>query len=511
MSFLMLTVRDAHGMWHGRFPGGFVQAIFAALSAEPETFDELETALGRFCDVRVVDSFRLRLSPGEIPSGVITERVVIDLPGRLVCNESTQFYPERSGYVSYHDGDAVTEMPILFEIGDEWRIRDDCDQWKVEADARRLHRREFQRLDVRQVLYGPSLVRYLAAEIWKSTIDGDDNPIRAIHAIWLGTPREDLNGQAPRDVLLARREEIDLDIECRTREWSALGRCPPGLPRDSQAYRFAGFGTHEIVLYYDLIRYLLTTAWQQPRPASVASEAAMAEWLEKLHDDWLTGQDVRDLHGLSPRDVIDLERTRTPWAIDSSDSYYDHDCPVCRMMAEEQTGPMFCHLDGSGMDDDYVFSFYQSVAEWEKEQAEFTAYVKFCEAKRACHEEEVLVRPAEIWSCSHLNRELLPTLTPGQRVYLLKFDLTANVAELRDDVSGDAKSEAILERVMASLGDVCDAVRDRAVWQLDGLIDTCGSAIDELRRTRSALADKCHDFRAKLELLRQSFQEAVPG
>src|SRR5436190_24166031 len=35
---------------------------------------------------------------------------------------------------------------------------------------------------------------------------------------------------------------------------------PPPLSRDTQAYKFAGFGTHEWVMYYDLVRYLIWEA-----------------------------------------------------------------------------------------------------------------------------------------------------------------------------------------------------------------------------------------------------------
>src|SRR4029079_18230896 len=86
--------------------------------------------------------------------------------------------------------------------------------------------------------------------------------ITTIHARWLLTPRDDLRGQAPRDVLLARQEFIDFDLDTRSRQWSLQNEGPPCLAGDSFAYRFAGFGTHEWVLYYDLVRHLLHSLFE---------------------------------------------------------------------------------------------------------------------------------------------------------------------------------------------------------------------------------------------------------
>ena len=71
------------------------------------------------------------------------------------------------------------------------------------------------------------------------------------------TPRDDLRGQRPREVLLARRDAIAWDMQDREMQWSHEGECPRGLDPDSAAYRFGGFGTHELVTYYDMVRFLL--------------------------------------------------------------------------------------------------------------------------------------------------------------------------------------------------------------------------------------------------------------
>jgi Protein of unknown function (DUF2384). len=74
------------------------------------------------------------------------------------------------------------------------------------------------------------------------------------------TQRDDLNGQSVRDILFAKRELIDFDLESRMLQWSFFLEEPPSLSKESHAYRFAGFGTHEWVMYYDLVRFLIWEA-----------------------------------------------------------------------------------------------------------------------------------------------------------------------------------------------------------------------------------------------------------
>src|SRR5262249_8999577 len=156
-------------------------------------------------------------------------------------------------------------------------------------EARRGERQAQGPLDTRAVLYGRPLLEFIATECfqgfhsptgskpaalslaevpdvanWRSF--DDDGPPRDdleelavgdIHGRWLLGPRSDLRGQPPRNVLLARKGFIDWDLQDRANQWSAQHGCPPGLDVKSHAYRFGGFGTHEIVIYYYLVRRLL--------------------------------------------------------------------------------------------------------------------------------------------------------------------------------------------------------------------------------------------------------------
>lgn len=200
------------------------------------------------------------------------------------------------------------------------------------------------------------------------------NEISSLHARWLMTPRDDLQGQSPRDVLLARQEFIDFDLHTRSLQWSLQGEGPPCLATDSFAYRFAGFGTHEWVVYYDLVRHLLCNGLRgQPRcPADPIPQTEYLQQLARLEQferDWLE-QPQEDFGGKIPALMIENERIRLPIAMRGHDMVIDDDCPVCRMMADDTDlgmGVGFWHLDGSHMDNDFAFSPYKTRTEWEAE------------------------------------------------------------------------------------------------------------------------------------------------
>jgi hypothetical protein len=87
--------------------------------------------------------------------------------------------------------------------------------------------------------------------------------LKQIHAAWLLTPREDLGGACPRDVALERHDHLTWDLQDQCGRWSLLGECPPGLDKSSFAFRYGGFGTHELVQYYSLVREVLWSCWQR--------------------------------------------------------------------------------------------------------------------------------------------------------------------------------------------------------------------------------------------------------
>jgi hypothetical protein len=401
--------------------------------------------------------------------------VVIDLAARIVAAESTYSMPRAGGEIQYHDGTQSTDVAVLYRVPDDWLFVSSLAEYECTRERRRIERRAQPALDARTVLYGRPLLEFIVNALatlaetglvippWQPSTEhnsdrtaltlsadgeglgerlaggdptlplpnggegtgADDNPpvdddaaedalateISEIHARWLMTPREDLRGQSPRDVLLARQDFIDFDLHTRALQWTFQGEGPPCLAHDSCAYRFAGFGTHEWVVYYDLIRHLLWSAatealvlWGAPTrppqrgcragdPASrrfgrgdVSTPARLPRWgprlsahadretliarLGELKSNWLE-QPQPDYGGRIPAILIDNERKRLPLALRPRDMIVDEDCPMCQMFGDE-TSPLgmgvgFWHLDGSHMDDDFAFSYYKTREEWEAE------------------------------------------------------------------------------------------------------------------------------------------------
>ena len=394
MSEVKLNIIDAQRTVTGTIHGSVADSCVAALSAEPETIAELETALGRYNKPlegeRLLSCFR---SSAEIDSEPWDAGlVIIDLAARIVATESTYSQPQPEGEVRYHDGTQATDISVPYRLPTDWLFVNSVDAYHWSAERRREQRERCLHLDARAVLYGPGLLEFILAsgldQVRTSEATRDDEAsqqalaqeITSIHAKWLMTPREDLAGRSPREVLLEKHEFIDRDLDARSWQWSLQGEGPPCLSPDSFAYRFAGFGTHEWVVYYDLVRYLLWNVADLPNlPAqsnldsgdqkSPVPNETLVERLEKLKFDWLESpQD--EFEGRVPAIIIENERKRLPQAMTPAELIIDEDCECCRMMALEAEmgfGPAFWHLDGSHMDDGFAFSSCLTIQEWETE------------------------------------------------------------------------------------------------------------------------------------------------
>jgi hypothetical protein len=428
MSEVKLNLVDAERTLVGTVHGFIADACVAALSAEPETIAELEAALARY--VKPAD----QLGPFNFfhPGAEIDREpwdagvVIIDLEARVVAADSSYSQPTPEGEVPYHNGTESTGVSVLYRVPKDWKLLDSL----IEYESCRLcglNERGGPPLDARNVLYGRALLEFIVTNVRQTSVcrerPDDDighldlsltckavagssnseerqasedeaaqeavaSEISAVHARWLMTQREDLRGVSPRDLLLAKREFIDFDLHTRQLQWTLQGEGPPCLARQSFAYRFAGFGTHECVVYYDLVRHLLWSALENLRPTSTSPESivnttpdsdrvhqagellgfeAEITRLEQIKTDWLENPQP-EFSGRAPANTIENERRRLPLVLSKHEMIIDEDCDTCMMMANDPTmGPGFWHLDGSHMDDDFAFSDFLTRQEWEAE------------------------------------------------------------------------------------------------------------------------------------------------
>jgi len=168
------------------------------------------------------------------------------------------------GQVLCHDGTKATDVSVPYRVPEEWKFFNSLPEYES-CRRRRKERAAYPPLDSRKVLYGRTLLEFIVMNVRQTSvcrgradydstictgnpkslttdeavageqIEGsgertsrEDDPIQeaianeisAIHARWLVTPREDLRGISPREVLLARREFIDFDLQTQELQWS---------------------------------------------------------------------------------------------------------------------------------------------------------------------------------------------------------------------------------------------------------------------------------------------------
>jgi hypothetical protein len=390
MSEVKLNIIDGQAAIHGTIHGSVAERLVAALSAEPETIEELEAALSRFekplADFRPFMFFQNGVCDEAWDAGIM----FIDLAARVVVAETTYFVPLASGEVTYHDGTKATEIPVLYRVPDDWIFPDSIAEYEGVREARRRARMGKAPLDAREILYGPALLEFIVTQCIAVRPTAAD-PIAEIHARWLMMPRADLRGRSPREVLLEKLDFINFDLHTRELQWSIMGEGPPCLARSSYAYRYAGFGTHEYVLYYELVRCLLAHCLKRVIVQGNLKPEDEVERLQRVRDDWLE-KPQDDCTGMCPANIIECERKRMPLAMSPKAAMIDDDCPICQMLGHEM-GPVFQHLDGCNMDDDFPFSFHLTRDDWEEErrrQEEFSREFDRCweERKEEAPDEE---------------------------------------------------------------------------------------------------------------------------
>lgn len=364
MKSIRLLVRDAARALQGSVAPAWAGAVVGALAADPETIAELDAAMQRFQVDAPLEAWRESFVESDEDFDPDAWGAVIDLPTRMVFWSGGPGPDEGPASAPVLDRGELTQVELSYELLPCWQIVRTRSGWRERVEVAREIQRAHPPLDVRQVLYD-RLPEWLADAFCGGSYGNEEDPVVAIHASWLSTSREDLAGRTPREVLIADHDWIEQDLHWRCSEWSRLGRPPAAVPRDSRGYRCAGIGLHEFIMYYDLVRHLAGRAWED-QPGDFRNRDLLAEWLRHEQSRWLSSavnEGTPDAY--VPGEVIDQERQRIPLTADAESAMIDCDCPLCQMMAEESFGPTFIHFDTVHFDQDFVFSPYKSLKDWE--------------------------------------------------------------------------------------------------------------------------------------------------
>ncbi len=361
MSEIRINILDNFQTISGDIHGSFGDVLVASLTAEPETIEELEIATQRFIkresDWSIFRNFKKREDFESYDAGLL----VIDLVSKVIMADSTYSYYSKEGTVWIKTGEDE-DFNLPYRLSDDWKHVSSMPEFAFQQIKKREERlKNLKGFGVREILFGKPLCLFIVAEYSANKDSADENLFTEIHAKWLMTGRDDLHGQTPREVLLEKQKFISSDLHSRSLQWSFTRLEPPPISPDTNAYKFAGFGTNEFVVYYDLFRYLLGECFEK--------EITNADVLEQIADDWLNTPQP-DFSGRTPAGIIEAERRRINLTASAHECLIDEDCEVCQMMAVDFIDmPMFWGLDGSNMEyDRFEFSFDKTREEWEAKQ-----------------------------------------------------------------------------------------------------------------------------------------------
>jgi hypothetical protein len=432
--------------------------FFAALSAEPETMAELLAAVRRYLpNHQLADEGQRVADWGEV---VEFEQpwCLIDLVGRTAIVGNDFCLPDPNGAYKADEDESPDGFPIVWlNTPNDWQFLEASETWRQTVSDRAEAATEQLRRDWRAVLFGRPLLEYLATGLLAAAAErkgrGETDTleaIRPIHAQWLMTARDDLGGQSPRQVLLAHRDRIDLDVQHRASQWSRQGHAPPGLDVDSAAYRFAGFGTAEVVLYFEMIRAMLSQTWERVQDGPRASKELLIQWLAECQDHWLDTPEEDYGCELTPRQQIDSERRRMP--VTGSPSHLDCDCPICQAEAEASFGPTFLCIDGHHLEleDEFAFSMTESREEWERDQVGLKLMAEAWDRREAEHESSGQKdsrddSPSSVWHSSMVewDQALSPEAPRELASMGIGFLLAEMVADLKPRSGGQTHIDAL--------------------------------------------------------------------
>ena len=350
---------------------------------------------------------------------------------------------------------------------------------------------EIPRVD-REFLFGDPMVAAIADQVLEIKSNGRfaealknepaaRNPFYSltieVHRDWLMTPREDLGGLYPRQMLHGGNDWIEsLAWAQRLRfEQGKGGGQIVAAPKDCHGYNHAPMGREEMAIYFDLCRELIDASWfwcqcegatlkqrtesltgpyiiTETLPAetsrlavsdSASEREALIGFLNDVRLDWLTSPFEG---GSVPAFILECSRRRVPRGAgveivgmdqrQGEQHIIDCDCPICIMMAEGKMGVGFCSIDGHhlDLDEEFAFSMHETREAWEAQQQEFAEMSAGWDEEPVEHEQQTNAGEIEkdefasAWSGSTCEDPL-----PGDKGGKLKlaFLLTEIVAEIQ--------------------------------------------------------------------------------
>lgn len=454
---VQLTVRGTDGLRKWALNEWQCLTAVASISAQPESVDEFLAAIRRYQPADDWSKTGSAIDSIQDATSEDGQWCLVDLASRSVVSGPRFELPERRAALQA-DGDEHGQGSnmIWLDTPADWLFETAAPDWNQTVDLRASQIGDEPRLDGRAVLYGEEMLRLIADRILIAAASGV--PIsrrqkfnRGAHADWLLTSRDDLSGKTPREWMLKDHEHIGWEMQHRSQQWTMQGFAAPPLDVTSVAYRYAGFGTTEIVLYFDLFRSLLNECWKQS-DAGVFDSDQMIEHLATHQQSFWAHPPAHNEDGISCREMIECERRRMP--VTGYKTHLDCDCQICQSAADgaHNTTPTFIAIDGHHLEleEEFAFSTILSRVDWNRQQAANRRRTESLQQQeQQPQQQSTLDVPGEdsgsVWQSSFVDwdkvmSDPVPSLSPAAA---LGFPLAELITSLKQRNAGQGRVDSL--------------------------------------------------------------------
>jgi hypothetical protein len=355
-----LVVRSVEGIARWTVSEWLAVQVLAGLSTEPKTWSELEDALQWYRPGLHFMTYAQRLERGASLAEAVANELpdrwcVIDLIGRTVV-VSGEFCPvkPRGGFQAWRpdwersgeDWDRVSAQSAVWSqvaylhLPPHWKFFRGRADWPEVVDRRYRKALSEPLLDAHDLLWGEPLWKFLSEQVHRLPDSKRSfRRLSRLHAQWLTTPQEALEGYTLRDVLLCGGQYAERDLEYRRIQWGKWGQPPQPIRTDSYTYRYGPYADVHRALHCDYVRTLLEKAWTARKKLAKDTLGRTVSLLEHAAQCWWDRvSDVSD-SGLTNAELWRLLRQRVPPTV--QEDLLFPDCPICRASKALDLGPTF--------------------------------------------------------------------------------------------------------------------------------------------------------------------------
>ncbi len=505
--------------------------LWAVMSEDPHSWDEIAAYWPRYrtpATSEFLDALPIPPCERDALAAAIENSqdwLLLDLVDkRVFTGRNLQRLSHNATLAMVVDERGRQHCPLPIHLPPWWELHEQVDASRIDQPRRSEIEIPYTN---RPLLFGTPMIDDLAARIWavvgqhRIPIDHGnerelDNAWYAltveVHRDWLMTPRADLEGRPPRDLLHGAHGWSDSIV------WGQRQRFEDGAPMIAAPAEVVGYddapmGREEMIIYFDLCRELIDAGWQWCRQQDDVYELAdklgseppsqLRQWLTTARDHWLQAPFEG---GSPPSFIIECSRRRVPRGAEvpiigmdrceSEQHMPDCDCPICDMLQSGLFGVGFTSLDGHHleMDDEFAFSTHQFHDDWAREQSEFREMNAAFERDIEAHQAKIAAGEIEedefasAWMAP-ISDDPLPGDPQGH------MRLAFRLAE----IVGDLQTASAPQELIRNLNEAFRQYRESEAAEHQAAAQTLGQQLTATAERYPQLVSKVVDFQSQLD------------